>query len=148
MVLLGCGQPWCVTSSAPPAHLLAAGLTCSACASVGPLQPLPLPSIHPLPHSFPLMSANVSVHNSCAPEMSPHPNCETVAIFLWPANWPFVGCLLRQSLFRFRLLARTVALLLGCRCGLLLLRLRLSVTGGGYLSLFMTASDPKTSYYL
>ena len=26
MVLLGCGQPWCVTSSAPPAHLLASGL--------------------------------------------------------------------------------------------------------------------------
>ena len=65
------------------------------------------------------MNANASVHNSCAPEVSPQSNRETVAIFLWPVNWPFVGCLLRQSLFRFRLLARTVALLLGCRCGLL-----------------------------
>jgi len=33
-------------------------LTCSACASVGPLQPLPIPPIQlPPPHSFPLMPA-------------------------------------------------------------------------------------------
>ena len=51
--------------------------------------------IFTLSHSFPLMSANASVHSSCAPEVSPPPNCETVAIFLWPANRPFVGCLLR-----------------------------------------------------
>jgi hypothetical protein len=57
----------------------------------------------PLPHSFPYMSAN-------AHKVSPQPNCETVAIFLWPANRPVVGCLLRQqlSLFRFCLLARAV----------------------------------------
>jgi hypothetical protein len=50
-----------------------------------------------LPHSFPLMRANAPVHNSCASEVSPQPNCETVAIFLWPANRPFVGCLLRLN---------------------------------------------------
>jgi len=50
-----------------------------------------LPLVFPLPHSFPPMRAYASVHNSCAPEVSPQPNCETVAIFLWPANWPFVG---------------------------------------------------------
>ena len=72
------------------------------------------------------MCANAPVHNSCAPEVSPQPNCETVAVFLWPANRPFLGCLLRQQLspFRFCLLARTIAaactpsLLLGCRHGL------------------------------
>ena len=69
-----------------------------------------------LPHSFPLISANAPVHNSFAPEVSLQPNCETVAFFLWPANRPFVGCLLRQqhSPFRFCLLAQTV------RCQLLL----------------------------
>ena len=41
------------------------------------------------------MSANASVHNTCAPEVSPHSSCKTVAIFLWPANRPFIGCLLR-----------------------------------------------------
>ena len=49
------------------------------------------------------MSANASVqsmHNSCVPEVSPQPNRETVAIFLWPANRPFVGCLLRRPLSR------------------------------------------------
>ena len=43
------------------------------------------------------MRANAPVHNSCASEVSPQPNCETVAIFLWPANRPFVGCLLRLN---------------------------------------------------
>jgi hypothetical protein len=48
------------------------------------------------------MNANASVHNSCAPEVSPQSNRETVAIFLWPANRPFVGCLLREPLIPFR----------------------------------------------
>ena len=38
MVRLGCRQPWCVTFfaalAAPPAHLRAAGLGCSACTSI------------------------------------------------------------------------------------------------------------------
>jgi hypothetical protein len=97
MVLLTCGHPWCVTSSAPPAQFLAAGLlqpTLHAQALVlfNPYAFLPL--IFPLPHSFPLMRANAPVHNSYAPEVSPQPKCEIVAIFLWPANRPFVGCLL------------------------------------------------------
>jgi hypothetical protein len=60
-----------VTLSDSPAHLLLdwVALTCPACASVGPLLPLT---------AVPLRS-----------------NCETVAFFLWPANRPFVGCLLR-----------------------------------------------------
>ena len=54
-----------------------------------------LPLISPLPLSLPLMRANAPVHNSYAPEVSPQPKCEIVAIFLWPANRPSVGCLLR-----------------------------------------------------
>jgi len=56
------------------------------------------------------MSAYTPVHNSCFPEVSLQPKCETVTIFLWPTNRPFVGCLLRQHLipFRFSLLAQTV----------------------------------------
>jgi len=56
------------------------------------------------------MRPNPPVHDSCAPEVSQQPNCETVAVFLWHANRPFVGCLLRLKLspFRFCLLAQTV----------------------------------------
>jgi len=67
------------------------------------------------------MSANASVHNSCAPEAYPQPNCENVASFF---GLP-IGLLLAAtpastlSLLRFCLLARTVALLLGCHRGLL-----------------------------
>ena len=46
MVLLRCGQPWCLTSSAPPAHLLAAGL--------------PQPALH-------AQALALFTPNSCAP---------------------------------------------------------------------------------
>jgi hypothetical protein len=44
--------------------------------------------------------------------LCPHNHTETVAIFLWPADQPFVGRLLHQQLspFCFCLLARTAAL--------------------------------------
>ena len=60
-----------------------------------PLQPHAfLPLIFSLPPDIPLIHANAPVHNSCAPAVSSQPNCESAAIFLWPANRPFVGCLL------------------------------------------------------
>ena len=68
------------------------------------------------------MSANASVHNSCAPEVSPQPNCETIAIFLWPANRPFVGGLFPLGAQPVPLLlagSDGCQLLLGCRRGLL-----------------------------
>jgi len=121
-------------------------LTCSACASVGPLQPQRLPLIHLLPHSFPLMRDNASVHNSCAPKVYPQPKCEIVASFF---GLPISLLLAASSastlsLFRLCFLVWTVALLLGCRRGLLsrippwgqpvmglglLLRLRLRLPG-------------------
>jgi len=105
-----------------PISCWAALTTCSACASIAAWSSLtPTPSSHsssPCHTAFPL--ANAPVHNSCAPQVSPQLNCETVAIILWPANRPFVGCLLRKPLsfpFCFCLLAWSVALLLGCRRG-------------------------------
>ena len=69
----------------------------------------------PLPHSFPLMSVNAFVHNSCAPEVQ---IVRSVAIFDLP-----IGLLLAASSplvlspIRFCFLAQTVALLLDCRRG-------------------------------
>jgi hypothetical protein len=85
LLLLGCGQPW---SCLP--HL---------CVQVLLLVPLtPMPSSHSSPcHTSSLSCVPMPVHNSCAPEVSPHLNCETVAILLCPANRPFVGCLLCLS---------------------------------------------------
>ena len=71
----------------------------------------------PLPHSFPLMSVNAFVHNSCAPEVQ---IVRSVAIFDLP-----IGLLLAASSplvlspIRFCFLAQTVALLLDCRRGFL-----------------------------
>ena len=60
----------------------------------------------PKPHS------KWSLREACAPEVSPQPIHETVAIFLWPTNQPYAGCLLRLG-------AQPVLLLLagldGCR---------------------------------
>jgi hypothetical protein len=80
VVLLGCRQPWCVppfaAPAAPPVNW--AALTCSVCASLAFFHPYAfIPLIFPLPHSFPLMSANGPVHNSCAPNVSPQLKCET-----------------------------------------------------------------------
>ena len=95
MVLLGCGQLWCVTSFAAPAvppththththkhtHTLACQLLCCSdllcmrkqfnSALFSPYVFLPL--ISPLPLSLPLMRANAPVHNSFAPAVSPRP---------------------------------------------------------------------------
>ena len=77
-----------LVSSAPP-----------ACASVAPCSSsTPMPSSHLSPcHTASPSCVPMPVHNSCALEVSPQPNCEAVTIFLWPANRPFVGCLLRLS---------------------------------------------------
>ena len=71
-------DPVCRTScpACPPINW--AALTCSACASLAFFHPYAfIPLIFPLPHSFPLMSANGPVHNSCAPNVSPQLKCET-----------------------------------------------------------------------
>jgi hypothetical protein len=105
---------------------------------------------------------------TASPEVSPQPNRETVAIFLWPADWPFVGCLLRQQLSsarsafagwlgRLPAAARLSPQLAfrkspsgatGAGAGTAAAEAEAAWCrdrgqGGGYLSLFMTGSDPE-----
>jgi len=165
MVLLGCGQPWCMTL------LIFKLLGCSnlLCMHKRWSSSTPTPSSHfssPCHTAPPSFSANASVHHSCASEVSPQPNCETEAIFLWPANRPFVGCLLprrsARSAFAFWLGRLPAAARLSPRLAFWNSPLRATGAGagaaaaeaeaawcwdkgrgGGYLSLFMTGSDPE-----
>ena len=103
----------------------------------------------------------VSKQPNCEPLLCPHNQIVRAAVCLWPANRPFVGCLLRLGAQPVPLLpARTIALLLAAAC------FPESPLGsnrhwagaaaapaadaeaawccrtGGCLSLFMTGSDP------